>query len=59
MTLDGPDGWARVWLSQGHRAPLRLRRQEGEGGVWVGIIKDELVGPFWVENGTKTIFQED
>lgn len=46
MTL-GPDGWARVWLSQGQRAP-----------EWAGVIKDELVGPFWVENGTKAIFHK-
>ena len=55
VTLDGPDGWARGWISNGHRAPLRLRRQQGGGGVmvWAGIIKDELVGPFRVENGVK------
>ena len=31
------------------------RRQHGAGGVlvWAGIIKDELVGPFWVEDGLK------
>ncbi|KAL1249255.1 hypothetical protein QQF64_020260 [Cirrhinus molitorella] len=22
VTLDGPDGWARGWFSNGHRAPL-------------------------------------
>lgn len=55
VTLDGPDGWARGWISNGHRAPLRLRRQQGGGGVlvWAGIIKDELVGPFRVEDGLK------
>uniref|UniRef100_A0A3Q3LHN4 Tc1-like transposase DDE domain-containing protein n=1 Tax=Mastacembelus armatus TaxID=205130 RepID=A0A3Q3LHN4_9TELE len=55
VTLDGPDGWARNWISNGHRAPLRLRRQQGGGGVlvWTGIVKDELVGPFRVEDGLK------
>ncbi|CAJ0944200.1 unnamed protein product [Ranitomeya imitator] len=54
-TLDGPDGWIRGWISKGQRAPLRLRRQQGGGGVlvWAGIIKDELVGPFRVEDGVK------
>lgn len=55
VTLDGPDGWARGWISNRHGAPLRLRRQQGGGGllVWGGIIKDELVGPFRVEDGLK------
>jgi hypothetical protein len=33
VTLDGPDGWARGWINNGHRAPLRVR--QGEGGVLV------------------------
>lgn len=55
MTLGGPDVWARGWISNGHRAPLQLRQQQGGGGVlvWAGIIKGELVGPFWVEDGLK------
>ncbi|CAJ0917988.1 unnamed protein product [Ranitomeya imitator] len=54
VTLHGPDGWARGWISKGQRAPLRRRRQQGGGGVlvWAGI-KDELVGPFRVEDGVK------
>ncbi|CAJ0918717.1 unnamed protein product [Ranitomeya imitator] len=54
MTLDGPDRWARGWISKGQRAPLRLRPQQGGGGglVWAGI-KDELVGPFRFEDGVK------
>ncbi|KAL2093239.1 hypothetical protein ACEWY4_010551 [Coilia grayii] len=53
VTLDGPDGWACGWIGNGHKAPLRLRRQQGGGGVllWAGIIKNELVGPFRVEDG--------
>ena len=59
VTLDGPDGWARGWISNRHRAPLRVRRQQGGGGVlvWAGIIKDELVGPFRVEDVLKSNFQ--
>ena len=55
VTLVGPDGWDPGWISNGHRAPLRVRRQQGGGGVLVltGIIKDELVGPFRVEDGLK------
>ena len=55
VTVDGPHGWARGWISTGHRAPLPLRHQQGGGGVlvWAGIIKDELVGPFRVEDGVK------
>ena len=54
-TLDGPDGWASGWIRDGHSAPTRKRRQQGGGGVmfWAAIIKDELVGPFRVENGVK------
>ncbi|KAL7866842.1 hypothetical protein AOLI_G00146560 [Acnodon oligacanthus] len=33
VTLDGPDGCARGWISNGHRAPLRFRHQQGGGGV--------------------------
>ncbi|XP_067257989.1 uncharacterized protein [Chanodichthys erythropterus] len=49
------NGWARGWIGKGQRAPVRLRRQQGGGGVlvWAGIIKDELVGPFRVEDGVK------
>lgn len=54
-TLDGPDGWAKVWVPIGGSRPYRLRRQQGGGGVmfWAGIIGDELVGPFRVPEGVK------
>lgn len=54
-TLDGPDGWTRGWIINGHRPPLRLGHQQGGGGVlvWAGVITDELVGPFRVEGGLK------
>ena len=55
VSLDGPDGRARGWIGKGQGAPVRLRRQQGGGGVlvWAGIIKDELVGPFRIEDGVK------
>ncbi|MEM9078998.1 MAG: transposase [Bacteroidota bacterium] len=54
-TLDGPDGWAKVWNPTGAKTPHRFRRQQGGGGVmfWAGIIGDELVGPFRVPEGVK------
>lgn len=54
-TLDGPDGWAKGWIFNGDKCPLRLRRQQGGGGVmiWAGIIGDELVGPARVPDGVK------
>jgi len=41
VTLDGPDGWARGWISTGPRVQLQLRCQKGGGWVlvWAGIIK--------------------
>lgn len=55
MTLDGPDGWAHGWITNGHRAPLPVRRQQGGGGarVQAAVIKDERVGPCQVEDGLR------
>ena len=54
-TLDGPDCWSRGWLREGQDEQVRLRRQQGGGGVmfWAGIVNDELIGPFRVEDGVK------
>ena len=54
-TLDGPDGWSRGWVIRGHQCPTRTRRQQGGGGVmlWTGIVVDDLVGPFSVQEGVK------
>ena len=54
-TLDGPDGWARGWITQGQSAPVQLRRQQGGGGVmfWAAIVGDQMIGPFRVEDGVK------
>ena len=55
VTLNGPDGWARGWIMNGQNVPVRLRRQQGGGGVmiWAGIIGDQLIGPFRVPDGVK------
>lgn len=55
VTLDGPDGWARGWIINGHEPPVRLRRQQGGGGlmVWAAIFKDQLIGPFKIPDGVK------
>ena len=54
-TLDGPDGWARGWLMEGGTVPVRLKRQQGGGGImiWAAIQKDCLIGPFRVDDGVK------
>ena len=59
-TLDGPDGWSRGWLERGWDTPIRLRRQQGGGGImfWGGIIGNKFVGPFRVPKGVKMNAQE-
>ena len=54
-TLDGPDGFCRGWLRHGQQTTVRLRRQQGGGGVlfWAAIYKSHLVGPFRVNDGVK------
>ena len=54
-TLDGPDGWSRGLVAHGRAAPTQFKRQQGGDGVmiWAGIIGNELVGPFKVEDGVK------
>ena len=54
-TLDGPDGWAKVWNPNGTPTPYRFRRQQGGGSImfWAGIIGDKLCGPFRVPEGVK------
>lgn len=37
-----PDGRARGWMSDRHRAPIRC--QQGGGGARDGVNKDELAG---------------
>lgn len=55
VTLDGPDGWTRGWVYNGRQSLYRIRRQQGGGGVmiWAGIIGNEVIGPFKVEEGVK------
>ena len=51
-TLNGPDDWARGWISL-HDSPPR--GQQGGGGVmfWAAIIGESIIGPFRVEDGVK------
>ena len=58
-TLDGPDGWAKVWSPTGAAIPHRVRCQQGGGGVmfWADIMGDKLVGPFRVPEGVKLTSQ--
>ena len=44
-TLDGPDGWSRGWVVDGHHVPTRLRRQQGGGGV---MFWGESWGESWL-----------
>ena len=55
VTLDGPDGWRRGWVLDGHRPPEILRRQQGGGGImiWAGIVDNRMIGPFKVREGVK------
>ena len=50
-TLDGPDGWSSGWILHGRQPGVRIRRQQGGGGVmfWAGIKGDTIIGPFKVE----------
>ena len=39
-THDWPDGWSKGWVANGSNRPIRVRRQQGGGGImfWAGII---------------------
>ena len=56
-SLDGPDGWSSGWILHGRQPGVRIRRQQGGGGVmfWAGIKEDTITGPFKVETGAKLI----
>ena len=49
-TLDGPDDWSSDWLLYGRQPEVRIRRQQGGGGImfWAGIKGDSIIGPFKV-----------
>lgn len=55
VTLDGPDGWSRGWVLNGRQSSYRIKRQQMGGGVmiWAGIIGEEIIGPYKVEEGVK------
>ena len=54
-TLDGPDGWARGWISFNDSAPVRARRQHRGGAVmfWAAIVGHSTIRPFRVADGLK------
>ena len=54
-TLDGLDGWMSGWLLNGTTQQSKIRRQQGSGGVmiWVGIVNNQIVGPFRVPDRVK------
>ena len=43
------------WLLNGTKPQSKIRRQQGGGGamIWVGIINNQIVGPFRVLDGVK------
>ena len=43
------------WLLNGTTPQSKIRQQQGGGGVmiWVGIINNQIVGPFRVPDGVK------
>ena len=54
-TLDGTDGFSRGWVLDKLEIPVRLRRQQGGGGVmfWAAILGSNLIGPSKVPDGVK------
>jgi len=54
-TLDGPDGWSSGWVLNGRQPKVRVKRQQGGGGVmfWAGIVGNVLIGPHKVKEGVK------
>ena len=54
-TLDEPDGLSVGWVLNGRPVGLRIRRQQGGGGVifWAGIKDSEIIGPFRAPQGVK------
>ena len=53
-SLDGPNCWPRGWFSVEHGRPHLRCQQGGSSDIfWVGIVGNELVGPFRVEDGIK------
>ena len=54
-TLDGIDDWMSVLLLNGTTPQSKIRRQQGGGGlmIWVGIINNQIVGPFRAPDGVK------
>ena len=56
-TLDGPDGFLRGLVLNKLDIPVRLRQQQGGGGVMflAASLGSKLIGPFKVPDGVKMI----
>ena len=54
-TFDGLDGRSSGWILYGWQPVVRIRRQQGAGGVmfWAGIKGDTIIGLFTVEAAIK------
>ena len=54
-TLDGPDGFSRGWVKLNQTPPIRLRRQQGGGGImfWAALHGANIIGPFRIADGIK------
>ena len=54
-TLDGPDGFSRGWVLNKLDIPVRLRRQQGGGGVmfWAAVLGSKLISSSKVPDGVK------
>ena len=54
-TLDGPDGWSKIWKLDKINTPIRINRQQ-KGGcimIWAGIVDNKIIGPFRIPDGIK------
>lgn len=55
VCLDGPDNWSKGWVENNSSPPVKIKRQQGGGGImiWAGIIDNELIGPVRIKEGVK------
>merc|ERR1711991_527872 len=58
-TLDGPDGWDKIWLLKDSDTPIRFKRQQGAGGImiWAGIYNNKVIRPFLIPQGIKINYE--
>ena len=58
-TLDGPDGWDKIWLLKDSDTPIRFKRQQGAGGIMIlaGIYNNKVIRPFLIPQGIKINYE--